>query len=135
MIALADLEGRWRLARVIADARAGVTGRLEGEASWHADADGLIQEEAGTLHYGGGPPMQATRRYLWRWVGAEVEVFFDDGRPFHKLPAPGVEAVHHCAPDLYRVSYTFDLPDMFTQVWQVSGPRKDMVLTSRFTRL
>ncbi|MEJ6388996.1 DUF6314 family protein [Gymnodinialimonas ulvae] len=135
MIDLRDLEGRWRLDRVIADARAGVTGRLEGAANWHRDAHGLIQEEAGTLHYGDGLPMQATRRYLWRAAGDAIEVFFDDGRPFHTLPPPGVEAVHQCPPDLYRVSYTFDLPQSFTQVWQVTGPRKDMVLSSRFTRL
>ena len=59
-----ELRGLWHLSRVIEDVRAGVTGRLEGEAVWRADADGLVQEERGTLRYGDAAPMQASRRYL-----------------------------------------------------------------------
>ncbi len=135
MIALTDLEGRWQLSRVIEDTYSGLTGHLEGQAIWSADDDGLVQDESGLLHYGDGPPMHATRRYLWRADGSDIAVFFDDGRPFHTLPDAGREAVHHCDPDLYRVTYKFDLPDGFTQTWRVTGPRKDAVLTSRFTRL
>ncbi|MEX3014960.1 DUF6314 family protein [Gymnodinialimonas hymeniacidonis] len=135
MITLSDLEGRWHLSRVIEDARAGITGRLEGEAVWRPDADGLVQEEVGLLNYGDAPPMQASRRYLWRSRGGEIEVLFEDGRAFHTLPDAGAEAVHHCDPDLYRVTYDFALPGAFTQVWRVTGPRKDAVLASRFTRL
>ena len=134
MISLSDLEGRWRLDRVIEDARTGVTGRLEGEALWRPDAAGLVQEESGVLHYGDAPPMQATRCYLWRAAGDALEVFFEDGRPFHVVPQAGAEAVHHCDPDLYRVTYDFDLPKRFTQVWRVTGPRKDARIISRFTR-
>jgi hypothetical protein len=134
MIALADLEGRWRLSRVIEDARAGLTGRLEGEAVWRTDGNGLVQEESGTLHYGTAAPMQATRRYLWRADGEGITVLFEDGRPFHTLPAAGAEAVHHCDPDLYRVTYSLNLPASFTQIWRVTGPRKDAQITSHFTR-
>lgn len=134
MITLANFEGLWRLSRVIEDARAGVTGRLEGQAVWQPDAPGLAQEESGTLQYGAAPPMQATRRYLWREEGEEIAVFFEDGRPFHTLPAQGGEAVHHCDPDLYRVTYSFDLPRAFVQTWRVTGPRKDATITSHFSR-
>lgn len=134
MITLADLEGHWRLARVIEDARAGVTGRLKGEAVWRPDAAGLVQEESGVLHYGDATPMQATRRYLWRAEGTEIAVLFEDGRPFHTLPPQGAEAIHHCDPDLYRVTYSFDWPRAFTQLWQVTGPRKNARIISEFTR-
>ncbi len=134
MIRLDDLEGRWLLSRVIDDARAGVTGRLVGEAEWRAGANGLIQEEQGTLHYGAAAPMQASRRYLWRQTGSCVEVLFEDGRHFHIVPDPGAEAVHLCDPDLYRVTYDFFLPQAFTQTWRVTGPRKDARITSKFRR-
>lgn len=135
MITLDALEGRWRLERDIEDARAGVSGRLEGEAIWRADAQGFVQEESGLLHYADAAPMQATRRYLWRAGETGIDVFFEDGRPFHTLPADGEEALHHCAPDLYRVTYTFTGPAEFTQIWHVTGPRKAARIASRFTRL
>ena len=54
--------------------------------------------------------MRAERRYLWRDGGAgTIEVFFDDGRFFHRFDAedhvPG--ATHACDPDAYRVRYDF----------------------------
>ncbi|OAN84345.1 hypothetical protein A8B78_07325 [Jannaschia sp. EhC01] len=130
---LADLEGRWRVLRDIDDRRAGLTGRFEGEALWSPDADGLTQTEAGVLRYATAAPMQATRRYLWREDGDGLHVFFDDGRPFHTVPAQGQEALHDCPPDIYRVRYTF-AENAFTTVWHVTGPRKDAVLTTYFTR-
>lgn len=134
MIRLADLEGRWRVSRMIEDLRAGLKGQFEGEATWSPDADGLIQEEQGTLTFGTAPPMQATRRYLWRAEGAALSVLFDDGRAFHTVPQPGAEALHDCPPDTYRVRYTFEDTCKFSTRWHVMGPRKDVVLTTTFTK-
>lgn len=134
MMELLHFEGRWSVVRGIKDQRAGLDGTFEGEAVWSADGDGLIQTEAGVLHYGTAPPMQATRRYLWRAQGTDLKLFFDDGRPFHTVPVAGQEALHDCPPDTYRVRYSFDGPDAFTTVWHVTGPRKDAVLTTQFTR-
>lgn len=132
---LSDLEGLWRLGRVIEDRRAGLTGRFEGEARWSRDGGGMVQEESGMLRYGMSTPMRATRRYLWRADDAGLCVLFDDGRPFHIVPEAGDEAVHDCPPDTYRVRYAFDLPRRFTTTWHVIGPRKDATLTSHFTRV
>ena len=134
MIRLDDLEGHWRLSRVIRDARAGITGRFEGACVWRPDARGLVQEETGLLHYGAAPPMQAARRYLWRAEGAELQVFFDDGRPFHIVPRGGAEALHDCPPDIYRVRYDFDDAAEFRTSWHVTGPRKDAVIDSHFIK-
>ncbi len=134
MITLQELEGLWRLSRVIEDARAGLTGGLEGQSLWSRGEGGLIQTETGMLHYGNAAPMQATRRYLWRGEGGALQVFFDDGRPFHEVPQDGGEALHDCPPDTYRVTYRFGGPEAFTTRWHVTGPRKDAVITSTFTR-
>ncbi|WP_341861837.1 DUF6314 family protein [Gymnodinialimonas sp. 57CJ19] len=135
MIGLDALKGRWRLSRVITDYRADMTGRFEGEAMWRPFDDGLEQVEEGTLRYGAAAPMQATRRYLWRSEGADLAVFFDDGRPFHTVPKAAEEALHDCPPDTYRVRYTFADKDQFSTLWRVTGPRKDMLLDTTFTRI
>lgn len=134
MIRLADLAGVWQLSRRIIDHRAGHEGRLEGRCTWQPDADGLRQEEEGLLYIPTSPPLTARRRYLWRSEGAALCVYFEDGRPFHRL-APGQLADrHHCDPDLYDVHYDFsDWPD-WTQSWRVTGPRKDTTIISRFHR-
>ncbi len=133
MIALADLEGVWTLARVIEDARAGVTGRFEGQSVWQPDGAGLRQEETGLLHYGDGPPMQASRVYLWRQAGTGLEVLFEDGRPFHNLHANGAEDRHLCPPDIYDVVYDFSAWPNWTQRWHVTGPRKDAIIFNQFS--
>lgn len=135
MMRLADLEGRWQITRSIEDRRADLTGVFEGEAVWAPDAEGLIQTEVGTLRYGTATPMQATRRYLWRGQDADLNVFFHDGRPFHTVPEAGKEALHDCPPDTYRVRYTFTDPESFATRWHVTGPRKDAVLSTVFTKV
>lgn len=133
MIALGDLEGRWTLSRRIEDHLAGLTGRLEGQSIWSRDDDGLVQEESGLLHYGAAPPMQATRRYLWREEGGHLVVLFEDGRPFHAVGSAPV--THECAPDRYVVRYRFDSREQWQAEWRVTGPRKDATIFSRYSRL
>ncbi len=127
---LQDFAGRWRLEKEIA-AAGQPPARFEGVAEWRGGAGGLRYEERGQLWLGAGAPMQAARRYLWT---PALEVFFEDGRFFHRVPAAGGEAHHHCAPDAYRVAYRFDNWPEFTAVWRVTGPRKDYVMTARYTR-
>lgn len=140
MIQLGDLEGRWHVTREIMDHRANLAGQFKGEAIWSSPTEELIQNEltqteTGMLTYGAAPPMQATRRYLWRAQDPDLVVLFEDGRQFHTVPAAGVEAVHDCPPDTYRVRYWFESRDAFTTRWDVTGPRKDARLTTRFTRI
>ena len=80
--------------------------------------------------------MQAERRYLWREAGARVEVFFEDGRPFHSFDPdePRPAADHWCDPDSYSVHYDFSTWPAWTSEWQVSGPRKDYTMHSAYRR-
>lgn len=135
---LSDFEGVWQLSRRIEDRRAGLTGWLEGEARFNAGQGGLVLTETGCLRYGDGAPMLAERRYLWREQPGGIAVFFEDGRPFHRISADAPEARHDCPPDLYHVRYDFSTwPDSWPDwraVWQVTGPRKDYVMDSRYSR-
>lgn len=136
MIGLADLEGRWRVRRRIEDALAGLEGRFEGICDWIPGADGLRQSEAGILTYGQAPPMKAERTYFWCCRAGHLEVRFDDGRFFHsfdqKLSKP--QADHLCGEDFYEVAYDFSNWPRWSSRWKVTGPRKDLVISSWFER-
>lgn len=66
-----------------------------------------------------------------------LDVFFPDGRPFHRMSfTPDTsQDTHWCDPDTYRVSYTRQGPDAFSYSWDVTGPRKDLLLVSRLARI
>lgn len=132
MIGLADLKGHWRLSRTIEDRRAGLTGHLEGTSNWLPDGTGLRQEETGMLRYGTAAPMRASRVYLWRETPEGLAVFFEDGRPFHRLAAGHLADRHWCDPDTYDVTYDLAGWPQWAQIWHVTGPRKDARIVSRF---
>lgn len=132
---LFSFTGAWTLARTIEDARAARAGTFTGEARFTPVEGGLAYEEAGTLAFPDAPPMQASRRYLWRAGGAGgIDVLFDDGRFFHSFDpaAPAPDAEHACAPDTYRVRYDFSRWPLWRAEWRVIGPRKDYSMLSRF---
>ncbi|WP_050929988.1 DUF6314 family protein [Aestuariivita boseongensis] len=128
---ITDFEGRWTLTRWIVHAD-GTKADFTGEARFEPnDTGGLAYLEDGHLTLPTGQQMRATRAYRWE---ADLSVFFDDGRPFHQVPAEGGEAVHLCPPDTYRVTYDFTEWPQWQAVWQVTGPRKDYVMTSVYTQ-
>jgi len=134
---LQDFKGRWHLSRRINDSTAGGTGLFEGIATLRPDGQGMIYEEAGELRLEGVSGMKATRRYLWReGESGLVEVFFDDGRDFHRFDPEGgvVSAWHDCPPDLYEVSYNFTRWPEWQATWRVKGPRKDYTMITDYRR-
>lgn len=133
---LQDFAGRWRLIRRIDDALAGEVLEGEGWGEFRPAPDGgLIYDEEVWLTAPGRPALRGTRRYLWRPLPGGIAVFFDDGRPFHRiaLAAAAAEDRHDCAPDLYRVRYDFSGWPVWSARWQVAGPRKSYVMTSMFS--
>lgn len=134
MITLNDFEGCWRLTRRIEDRRAGLTGSLEGEARWQADEAGLRLTESGLLSYGNGAPMRAERCYLWRAEAGGIATYFEDGRPFHWFSVEQTDALHDCPPDTYRVRYDFADWPRWSAEWRVTGPRKDYLMQSHYSR-
>ncbi|ETW14492.1 hypothetical protein ATO8_01245 [Roseivivax marinus] len=133
---LSDFEGGWRLSRKIHDRHVGQFGHAEGRLEFSPDGDGLRYDESVTMHLPGQPPLSGTRAYLWRAMDGVIDVRFDTGAPFHQimLGEPEPEATHHCAPDLYRVSYDFADWPVWTVTWEVSGPRKDYRMETLFVR-
>ena len=132
MLELWDFEGEWQITRRIEDALSGQEGQFAGAASFVRDGSGLQYSEKGLLTLGGAS-MEAERVYLWRALGAGIEVLFDDGRPFHRID-DSAEAAHWCDPDQYDVTYEFGRWPKWSSRWRVLGPRKDYVMVSNYSR-
>ena len=135
MPVLQDFQGLWRLERQITDAR-GPDAVFTGTADFSPDDAGLTLHESGRLELAGQGGFQAERRYLWRPDGAGIAVLFADGRDFHRFDPAWVEAEadHWCDPDTYKVRYDFREWPRWQAEWRVTGPRKDYVMRSLYTR-
>ena len=132
----ADFAGEWRVEREIADRLAGQPGRFDGVARFAPVPGGLRYEEEGVLRLGEGAGLTARRAYLWHFGAAGVEVAFHDGRPFHRFAVgeSGAGTDHLCGADLYRVAYDWSAWPDWRAVWEVTGPRKDYRMESRYRR-
>lgn len=127
---LEDFAGGWVFSRRI-DHADGREASVEGRAVWSWDGAGLVCEERGEMRLAGHPPMQVTRRSLWR---EGMEVHFADGRFFHRVPPEGGAVSHWCAPDRYDGVYDFDDWPRFTLSWCVRGPAKAYRMVTLYTR-
>jgi hypothetical protein len=131
--------GRWSVERQLLDRTAGTRGTFSGVVRFvSTDDGGLAFREEGTMRWPTftGP---ASREYLL--YPAErmdaMDVFFPDRRPFHRMsftPEASLDQ-HWCDPDTYRVAYSYEGPDAYSYTWEVSGPRKDLLLASALRRL
>lgn len=127
---LSDFAGVWTIAREIAQAGE-APAFFVGQGQWSANGNGLDYVERGVLQLAGQPPMTAERRYCW---DQDLNIYFDDGRFFHQVPASGGTAAHWCAPDQYDVAYDFDAWPNWSSTWDVTGPRKNYVMRTEFSK-
>ncbi|MBU2888725.1 DUF6314 family protein [Celeribacter halophilus] len=138
MIRLENFTGLWSMAREIDDRRTGQRATLTGTCRFIMDETGALrQDERGVLHMPeAAQSFEAERRYLWRADAEGIAVFFEDGRFFHAFDpnAPAPHADHACAPDAYSVRYTFSNWPDWSATWRVTGPRKDYVSVTRYSR-
>ncbi|MEL7178179.1 MAG: DUF6314 family protein [Pseudomonadota bacterium] len=135
----ARFAGPWELVRDITDLANRWPGRLEGVAQFipQGDSGRLMYREEGLLTFAGLQAAKATRSYDWLIQAPDaIEVFFEDGRPFHRFDPTKreVEAEHLCDADLYSVRYVFETETKWRAEWRVEGPRKDYRMVSFYTR-
>ena len=132
----AFLQGTWRLSRTIEDRRAGQRGRLDGQAVFAPQGEGLVYRERGLLRLGAfEDPAERVYRYGFSRP-QRAEVAFEDGSPFHslELSESGWWVEHRCRNDLYRGLFRLAAPGAWEAVWLVTGPRKDHRLVTRYNR-
>ena len=122
--------------RRISDLRARELGRLHGTADFVAGHDGIRFTERGVLvlRHARAEAQQAYRFTIEN--DHAFSVFFADGRFFHRADIIGgvALAAHDCAPDTYCGRYRFPEPDRWSLSWRITGPRKDLVISTTFSR-
>ncbi|WP_434993457.1 DUF6314 family protein [Arthrobacter sp. Ld5] len=132
---LAFLAGAWATERTMLDRSSGTTGTFTGVTVFRPDGDGLGWEEEGTARWASfrGP---ASRSYRLVAGEAGVVVMFPDGRVLCRLDLRSGTAhdEHLCSPDTYRVEFVVPSPDTVRYSWDVTGPAKDLLLTTTLTR-
>lgn len=130
------LAGTWMVSRLIDDRRACTRGSFLGWA-WFSEGDGgLDYRERGQMLLPGYRGT-ATQGYRYRFTAAgRAAVSFSDGRFFHDLDLSegSWEAEHLCSQDLYRGRFAAQGGDHWSVAWRVTGPRKHLLLASRFVR-
>lgn len=126
---LSDFAGSWQITREIIHADGSVATFL-GQARFSPTGQGALRYvETGDLRLPDGQTVRATRTYLWE---SDLQVFFEDGRPFLQVPAAGGEAIHLCPPDTYRVTYDFTPWPQWQAIWSVTGPKKAYRMVSTY---
>ncbi len=126
---LDDFLGHWTITRRIQQDD-GAEGRFDGRAAWRLEGGGAIYTETGQFWLAGQGPFHAERRYRW---GADLTVYFDDGRLFHVVPPAGGDVAHWCPPDQYDGSYDFRNWPLWEVAWRVHGPRKAYTSFTRYS--
>ena len=129
--------GSWSVERRIRDLKSHELGRLSGTADFVQDPDGIGFAERGTLVL---PHARAEAQQRYRFVIEDdhsFSVFFADGRFFHRadIAAGRASVSHGCPPDTYRGRYRFWQPSRWSLSWRITGPRKDLVIGTVFSRI
>lgn len=128
--------GAWRITRRICDRLAGESGRVNGVVRFAPEADGLRYDETGEMRFGTYRG-EVAQSYLFAFDGdAVANVRYADGRFFHRLDlsSGAADVAHHCGADLYRGRYRVLGADRWALSWQVTGPRKDYLMSTRYER-
>lgn len=132
----AYFSGPWSYLRLLDDRRLGAQGSLLGICRFSPQGDGLIYSERGRLSFA-GVETAATRCYRYSFpADLRAQVSFIDGRAFHGLDlSTGKDSFsHHCPPDLYEGRCRLSDDNVWHLEWRVSGPRKDLRLTTCYRR-
>ena len=133
------LQGKWRIDRQIVPG-----GMFSGDAVFMLVSKTRYDyRERGTLTTDQGDVISdVLRAYSYEMHGDDICVFYadggDSGKLFHKISLDChscAQAEHLCKDDLYISRYDFsEMPKFFTLEHIVTGPKKDYVSKSFFTR-
>jgi hypothetical protein len=129
------LAATWELSRTVGD------WNFRGSAAFCAQGpDELRYEESGILSKQGTPDIAASRRYIYRYEGDRIVIYFDErpARVFQVLDpkrAPNgnweAQAEHDCLPDHYASRYWF-AGETMQVTHTVRGPRKDYEMVTNY---
>jgi hypothetical protein len=135
---LAALAGEWEFRRTVLDRLTGSTGEASGTARFEPSESGLDWLETGSFRLD-GHSFDARRHLAIRPEEGGWVVRFGDGRLFHplELGEGRCRVGHPCREDFYdgviEMVDDGEGPELRTE-WQVRGPAKDQLITTRYRR-
>jgi len=94
----------------------------------HNDVN-LKYVEEGILHLTSLPSMIGRRSYIW---SPSLDVYFETGEFFHRIPIAGGGVVYQCSADIYLGQYEFTKWPQWSLKWFVNGPKKDYELVTLY---
>ena len=125
--------GQWQMVRIIENVGTGVIGEVWGQAEFQPDQLGLTCLESGVLRFQGAD-YHTGRTSLWRFgANGQVEVQYEDGRPFHDFLIRAPIALQFSGEDRFEIRYDFH-PGTWTSSWEMSGPSGTYLMTTRYRR-
>ena len=130
------LHGNWDFVRQIDDKYGASSGEMKGHAEISPEGDHYLYQEEGTLEttaYQGS----FHRSYIYKFDGEDVvKLYFLDGKFFHDLilKKEGWDVEHVCGEDRYVGHFEQIDDNSWRARWEISGPRKDVILNTVFHR-
>lgn len=133
------LDGMWKIDRIIKPGGV-MTGQVEfrpvSETQYHYTEQGRLTTEAGNVIE------DVTRAYIYKFENNTIQIYYADGpdngalfQTLNFIDKSCATAEHFCGQDLYKSEYQFNFADSFTIRHIVTGPKKDYVSETVFTRL
>ena len=135
-----SLIGYWHLWRTICNTQTGKLSAMWGAGTFSSFKKGHLSyfEEvnhwtvAQTLH-------RATKKYGYRFTSQALEIYSKDeteGKFFLKMPLQkkNLEGTATCGSDCYQLHWRWQGNKTFWQRYCITGPRKNYVITSIFSR-
>jgi len=137
----AYFSGHWTLSRTMNDLKLNMPGAMEGLASFSLaefedGLSGLLYHENGELRFGDyREDVNRSYQYIIR-EPRSADIRFDDRRFFYHLDLTSGRCLmeHQCGDDMYRGRIRVDNEDVWRISWFISGPRKEIVLDTRYHR-
>jgi hypothetical protein len=125
---------------MIEDNKTGETGRFTGQGVFTpSQGNTLAYTEEGELQIGDYSDT-VHRRYLYHFANPDkphvAHVRYEDGREFHDLDfSQGHHTARHdCPPDVYEGVFQVISHAHWQIRWAITGPRKDMCITTDLKR-
>ncbi len=144
------MAGRWNLYRTITSPKFQPmtgAGKAIFENYQKDSSPSLLYKEELTLHLP-SESIHASKEYIFRLIDNEISVFFNENpeRFFYTLKFDDqttkderlfqqAGGEHLCGNDNYRASYSFFNDNSFELTYQVSGPKKDYTMTTKYNRI
>ena len=133
-----SLSGHWIIERIIKPG-----GVMIGQAEFKCLSDTEYHYiEQGTLTLDHGEDIEGVKRaYVYKFENDVIQIYYadgpDNGKLFQALDFTSekeAQAEHLCGEDFYKSSYSFSFPDHFSIQHMVSGPKKDYVSETKYSK-